>query len=441
MTRSAAFHRSLALSVIVLASCTAQDDGSAESDSAVAVSRDVRDRAARAAQIWSKEEWLKIREKDFARGQDFEGAPRPGEEVVCKFKELKTAEDKPNGKSPKFTCGPCELTPEEIYQGKKPCTVKNEIKVKYSGKGRPLGETNPTTLAGWAREDAKVNGEVFTEVVGTRLLWALGFFADGVYPAKVTCYGCPEKPWETYKAFPRRTDDVRADRRFEFGAVEIKIDGKKIEDKPDSGFDWKDDAPRIVPRADREADGAATKEEVDAWRLLAAFMVHADNKAENQRLFCAPGKMHEDGTCEQPRAMIQDIGLSFGTEGMFLGIGFAKGKLDAWKEWDLWKRPEDRQRDGDGALAAGQCQARLETIISLSNHPLRHPIISEQGRETLATLMSPLTDDMLRTIFTVSRIAERGETTDGRPVTVDDWIREFNARRAEVENGCPQQHR
>src|SRR5262245_14155173 len=36
------------------------------------------------------------------------------------------------------------------------------------------------------------NGEVFGEVLATRLLWALGFGADRMYPVNVVCHGCPE---------------------------------------------------------------------------------------------------------------------------------------------------------------------------------------------------------------------------------------------------------
>jgi hypothetical protein len=430
---------------LLLAACgIATDDEVDSTGSAVVVPKDRRDRAARAASIWDEDEWSKLPEKDLWRGQSFEGAPTPGQEIVCKFKELESADDKPNGRSPKFLCGPCELTDAEVAAGKKPCTVKKQIKVKYSGKGRPVETTDPATVAGWAREDAKVNGEVFAEVLGTRLLWALGFYADGVYPVKVVCYGCPENPWQVYERFPRATRDERADRRWEYAAVEVKMPGTKIEDRPDSGFDWKADAATIVPRADPAADGAATKVEVDAWRLLAAFMTHADNKAENQRLFCAQGKMRDDGTCDEPRAMIQDIGLSFGVEGLFFGIAFEKATYDGWREWPLWKRPQDRERDEDGRLEAGQCQARLQPLAwSARQHTLRHPIISEQGRAFLSRLMDPayLTDEMLTTIFRVSRVAERFETTGGRPVTVADWVRLFNQRRAEILRGCPEQHR
>jgi hypothetical protein len=428
---------------LLVAGCAiASDDEQGSTDSAVVVPKDVRDRAARAASVWSEDEWRKLPEKDLRRGQPFEGAPMPGEEIVCKFKELESLDDKPNGQTPKFLCGPCELTPAELAAGKKPCTVKEQIKVKYSGKGRPLGETNAATLATWAKEDAQVNGEVFSEVIGTRLMWALGFYADGVYPAKVTCYGCPENPWGVYRSFPRNNGDARADRRFEFGAVEIKIPGKKIESHPDSGFDWREDAPRIVPRAAGSREGAATHAEVNAWTLLAAFMVHGDNKAENQRLFCAPGKLRDDGSCDAPRAMIQDIGLAFGVEGLWFGLGFDKASYNGWKEWPLWKRRADRERDGDPPLANGQCQARLQPPThGRTEKPLRHPIISREGREHLARLMDPavLTDEMLATIFTVSRVTERGETTHGRPVTVADWVRIFNERRAEVIHGCPRQ--
>ena len=35
------------------------------------------------------------------------------------------------------------------------------------------------------------NGEVYAEVAASRLLWALGFSADAMYPVRVRCHGCP----------------------------------------------------------------------------------------------------------------------------------------------------------------------------------------------------------------------------------------------------------
>ena len=37
------------------------------------------------------------------------------------------------------------------------------------------------------------NGEVFAEVAASRLLWALGFGADHMYPVRVVCRGCPTR--------------------------------------------------------------------------------------------------------------------------------------------------------------------------------------------------------------------------------------------------------
>lgn len=72
-------------------------------------------------------------------------------EVTCTF----DYPDKPlGGATPKFDCA---LTPRDV------------VKVKYG----------------------LDNGEVYAEVAASRLFWALGFFADRMYPVKVTCPQLP----------------------------------------------------------------------------------------------------------------------------------------------------------------------------------------------------------------------------------------------------------
>ena len=61
-----------------------------------------------------------------------------------------------DGRSPKFACRIGDT---------------DEVKVKYGGD----------------------NGEVYGEVLATRLLWALGFGADAIYPVNVVCRGCPDR--------------------------------------------------------------------------------------------------------------------------------------------------------------------------------------------------------------------------------------------------------
>ena len=68
-----------------------------------------------------------------------------GATITCKYLDKKMS-----GMSPKF---PCE-TPEG-----------DELKVKYGG----------------------ANGEVYGEVMSSRLLWALGFGADRMYSVRVIC--------------------------------------------------------------------------------------------------------------------------------------------------------------------------------------------------------------------------------------------------------------
>ena len=70
--------------------------------------------------------------------------------------------------------------------------------------GAPLGRTpkflcrhdraggDEVLLIKWGAD----NGEVYAEVASSRLLWALGFPADRMYPVRVECAGCPADPWQ-----------------------------------------------------------------------------------------------------------------------------------------------------------------------------------------------------------------------------------------------------
>src|SRR5215218_10197560 len=102
----------------------------------------------RHAQVWMPAD---VESKDMKAGpQDGKGFA-PEETVTCEY-ELKKVKS-----TPKFWC--------EIDAG----PPQDSVKVKYNSK----------------------NGEVYGEVAATRLLWALGFGADRMYPVKVLCRGCP----------------------------------------------------------------------------------------------------------------------------------------------------------------------------------------------------------------------------------------------------------
>ena len=84
------------------------------------------------------------------------------ERVDCVFDAKATIERarESAGKTPKLDC---KLVGADGSVAKKP------IKIKYGAN----------------------NGEVFAEILFTRTMWALGFYADRVYPVRLKCIGCP----------------------------------------------------------------------------------------------------------------------------------------------------------------------------------------------------------------------------------------------------------
>ena len=288
--------------------------------------------------------------------------------------------------------------------------------------------------------------------MGTRLMWLLGFKADNDYPVRVTCLNCPKDPWGVYKSFRDQTGGLdkdkpadverakqiaaslggsRSTRTYANAVIEIKFAGSKI--KVD-GIDCAGDREASDPRCGgfswnetgqiSESAGGAPRAQVDALKLLAAFMTHGDNKPGNQRLVCPDDKKNPDGTCAKPFAMIQDIGAGFGSKGGFLGLSYRKADIGAWSGQPLW---DD----------INQCRAKLSSI-----HELKNPVVSDEGRAFLAKLMDPavLTDDKVTAIFEASRIVEKGDSFNGHPATVADWVAAFNRKRSDMARSCGSGH-
>ena len=165
----------------------------------------------------------------------------------------------------------------------------DELKIKYGG----------------------TNGEVYGEVLATRLLWALGFGADRMYSVNVICRGCPEE----LGGIERSGNESR----FDPAIVERKMPGRELEIDGKPGWSWAD-LGRITP-----APGGAPRAHRDALRLLAVFLQHSDSKPEQQNILCLDGsrgngkddkgeKGAKDATvdCNRPFLMISDLGLTFG---------------------------------------------------------------------------------------------------------------------------------
>ena len=268
-------------------------------------------------------------------------------------------------------------------------------------------------LAGGAVIKVKYNrnSEIHAEVAAARLVSALGFPADAMtIVPRLRCYGCPRFPFFATQVLaftspgalsPNGYDNAYTD--FEWVAVERRFPAPAIETPAEKGWAWFELKRSQAPRAD-----------LDGLRLLAMFLAHWDNKAENQRLVCLDDlPAAPDQPCERPLAMMQDLGSTFGP---------TKVNLSKWREMPIWR---DRRR----------CQ------ISMSDYPYRGATfppadISEEGRQQLARQLASIGEDDVRRLFADARFPEfQSGTDDDRDL--EAWVRAFRHRVDQVVMAGP----
>jgi hypothetical protein len=284
----------------------------------------------------------------------------------------------------------------------------------------PDGTTPKFHCLDWAgtRIRVKYGGhtEIPAEAAATRLLSALGFGADTVILVeRLRCYGCPKAPFATLKivgatgardAYERVVDD-REYEDFPWVSVERKLAAPSIEGGNTKGWAFFE-LESIDP-----SKGGAPRAHVDALRLLAVFLAHWDNKAENQRLVCLSPGWVEGTPCSRPFLLLQDVGSTFGPK---------KVDLARWEKAPLW---EDR---GRCTLSMGDMPYAGATFGS--------PRISERGRLFLSGLLGALSDRQLRDLFSGARFDRPYDLlTPVRPVS--DWVRVFKKRVKAVSEGAP----
>jgi hypothetical protein len=322
------------------------------------VDNDVRLASLRYSQVWMPGD---IASKNIRVGPQDGNGFQPEAVVTCDY-----VEEKQSG-TPKFDCA---------------VSADDPIRVKYGAE----------------------NGEIYSEVASSRLLWALGFGADRVYPVTVVCRGCPADPMKTAKK-------VEGTREFSAAIVERKLAGDEIAMRNGSGWAWVE-----LTFVDQTSGGAPLAHR-DALTLLAAMIQHTDNKPQQQRLVCLD-KVHgmtaqEDGNCKQPFMMINDLGKTFGRATLTNADTKSAVNFEAWSSTPMWK-------DAKG------CVAQLAKSFTGS---LEHPKISENGRQFLTGLLSQLSDQQLRDLFEVARFTQRDPK-----VPVDAWVSAFKQKRDEIAN-------
>ena len=344
-----------ALAALVLAGCAA-----AVGSAGKVLTPDQRLELLRRAQVWKP---TNIPAMDVTRGPD--GGFPSGAEVDCSYKEDVSY----GGRSPKFGC---ELPDHDV------------LKVRYGAD----------------------NGEIYAGVASTRLLWALGFAADSLYPVRVICHHCP--------AMSGGVDLKDGRIRFDSAAIERSVAGNKIESNREDGWPWSE-LDLVQPGV-----GGAPKAHRDALKLLAVMLQHTDSKAEQQRLIC-PGKGHshdELANCPDPFMMIHDVGLTFGRANFMNSGDTGSTNFEAWSKTPVWK---DRAR----------C---IGNLSGSHTGTLKNPVISEEGRAFLAKLLAQLTDTQLHDLFAVARFDKKPH--GGAPI--DAWVAAFKQKVAEIRAvSCP----
>jgi hypothetical protein len=338
------------------------------------LTRDQRIELIRRATLWAPTD---IHSLDLRLGPQERKSFLPEQTVRCSYvdKEME-------GASPKFTCA---ITPED------------EIKVKYG----------------------RYNAEVYGEVAATRLLWALGFGADRMYPVKVICRGCPTRLTSGMTA----PDD---EAHFDIATVERKFPGQEVFGEKQIGWQWNE-----LNLVD-DRIGGAPKEQRDALKLFAVMLQHTDSKPEQQRLSCLDEEKSRDrkegkseradelAQCAHPFMLVNDLGLTFARANEFNMQPLSGVNYDRWAATPVWK-------------GSTGCEGNLKKSLTGT---LSDPVISERGRVFLADLLTQLSDKQLHDVFEVARFNLRSHDPDGDPsgptVAIDKWVAAFKDKRDQI---------
>jgi len=307
-------------------------------------------------------------------GENPSGGWSSSDVVDCRF-----VAEAVNGMTPKFNC---QLADGEV------------VKVKY-GKG---------------------NAEIHGEVAATRLLSALGFTADRMYVVRsVRCAECPPYPFYALRCLEKTGSralcldllDGPGVVEFTDAVIERRHPGRTIEAFDDQGWAWFE-LDRIDP-----VRGGSTRDQIDAFRLMAMLLSHWDNKAENQRLICAADADQKDAPCARPVAMMQDVGSTFGPR---------KLDLHNWRRTPIW-------------ADAGECRVSMKHM-PWDGATFPDVQISEEGRQLALSLMEQLSQRQLETLFTTARVTSFDSfNVDGR--SARNWTRAFIDKIRQIRDAGP----
>ena len=357
----------------------------------------------------------------------------------------------------KIWSDPGDVTPEMVLagrplkqaQGLEAALGGQPLQCSFAKPGKDLGGATPkfacitpggrTIRVKYSDGSKDGNREIFSGVAAAKLLWALGFISDPIYPITIDCRDCPSDPMSGDGSRARRS--YLATFQPEFNRL-VMVEG----DKPDQGWRWGEVDEAI---ANLPAGPVRTRQRThfDALTLMGVFLQHGDRKPEQQRLECRSSLDLKAGevrplrgdngqavfferpdatACSEPVIAVQDIGATFGGAGR---MSKASSKMDL-KSWTA--KPVFQEAKSDSSAGVAECRGNLTVSMAAGDGGRGNPAVSEAGRAFLQDRLLLLTDAHVRALLTTARVEKMSEPQtwkDRRTGTaytgVDAWVAAF----------------
>ena len=336
---------------------------------------------------------------------------------------------------------PGEITPEMLAAGR-PLKLQSPVleaalrgeplPCDFAKPGRTLGGNTPkfscvtsdgtTIRVKYSNGSRDGNREIFSAVAAAKLMWALGFVSDPIYPITIDCRNCPSDPMSGAGGRARRQYLATFQPQ---GRRMVMVEGNNA----DQGWRWGevDEAIARLPEGELRT---RQRMHFDALALLAVFIQHGDRKPEQQRLECRsaldpsagaarPPKKNggaavfferPDGSaCSEPVIAVQDIGATFGGAGRITSSETAKMNLKAWTN-----RPVFQPARPSSSGEVPECRGDLTVSARAGEGNGANPRIGEAGRAFLQERLLLLTDAHVRALMATARVEKLSESHEWR---------------------------
>src|SRR5436190_1959786 len=365
---------------------------------------------------------------------------------------------------------PGDITPEMLRAGrpmKRPsqpleAALRGDpLPCNFAKPGKALGGNTPkfscvtadgTTIRVKFSDGTKDgNREIFSAVAAAKLMWALGFVSDPIYPITVDCLDCPNNPMSGEGTPAKRT--YLATFQPEMTRL-VMVEGNDA----DQGWRWGevDEAIASLPEGPLRT---RQRTHFDALTLLAVFIQHGDRKPEQQRLECRGAldlragetrplegstgegvffERADSPACSEPLIVVQDTGSTFGGAGR-MSKATSKMNLKAWTNRPIFK-PAKESSSGEPA----ECRGNLTVSMAAGDGGRGDPRIGEAGRAFLDQRLRLLTDAHVRALMMSARVDKLAEDNVWRdPATgvsstgTDAWVAAFKDKVRQItERRC-----